>query len=41
MTLIRHHTETILVRIFLIFVVPIVLLWLGVIEHEYRLFLLL
>lgn len=35
------HSEKILVRLFLIFIVPIVLLWTGIIEHQFRLFLLL
>jgi len=41
MTLIHAHSEKILVRLFLIFILPIVLLWTGIIEHHFRLFLLL
>lgn len=41
MTLAHSQSEKILVRLFLIFIVPIMLLWTGIIEHQFRLFLLL
>lgn len=41
MTLAHTHSEKILVRLFLIFIVPVVFLWIGIIEHQFRLFLLL
>lgn len=41
MMLVSSHSEKIVSRLFLIFVLPIFLLWTGIVEHEFRLFLLL
>lgn len=41
MMLVYSHSEKIVTRLFLIFILPVLLLWTGIIEHQFRLFLLL